>query len=411
MKFRDIVDLLVVPICVIIFVFSAYFGAGNNLVSVAVLTVLMFVTFRSDRGDSLPAILIFCGVTLMTVPFIALLATGSDVSVAWIALFILVAKSIIVFGQPDRAPDEAPPPSRGDLAILILFLSGGLIGMSLINVEQIFYATWALALVHLERLQASTASRPVRMIGLFLVWAAILVYILAFWSGFGRLIIVSLALAPLFLTVRYKTFRLNILIFAAFAASLSFAGRIMRFGWSDGLVGLTEDSGAGPITLTETLWRSNASVLYQEPFWHQWSLLFLQWVPRSFWPGKPRGLGADIVDYYIGRQGFSEEHSYAVGYFGEHMFLAGDWWLFSTVVLTAIIIVIRRFIVMASAPYVSVAIVFDVWLVTLFWGGMASFGARVWFSAIPMLAYVVIIRARAALDRPRPEPMPSYPGV
>ncbi|WP_374945165.1 hypothetical protein [Sphingomonas sp.] len=384
-------NLLIPLLCVLIFCANLYLDFGNNDFTLLVLTGVMLFAFYPYGSTSLGAIVLFSAVTLFVVPLYALMYVNLGVSPAWLALYILLAMLLLAWLPADRFLATSSEPRRYEFVLIVVLLSVGLASQAFGGIEQIFHATYAMSVVHLERLHASTPSRPRRLIALAVILAAIMAYSLLFWSGYGRLILASFALAPILVSVHYRTFKLNVFAFSIGAGALVFIGRVMRFGWSDGVAGLADDSGASPLTLTQGLWQGAGTVNYHEPIWHQWSLLVIQWFPRSLWPDKPVGINYTFVDVFMGRAGLGEEHSTAIGFFGEHIFLAGGWWLVSAFVLVLVVTGLSRAVKWASAPYGSPGIMFNAWLVTLFWGGMADFGSRVWFSVAPMVVYILIL--------------------
>lgn len=379
-----------------VFIAEAYLQADLTYVGLAVLTVGMFVLFWTYASTSLGAVLLFCGTALFVVPTYSLLFVESGVTNAWFALFLIVATAMLSFFRPDPMLSAFDGRTVREMLAIVALCLIALLSQALHLIEPIFYAVFALAVLHLERLHACTQAKFVRFLALGITLLTIGVYMLTFWGGFGRLILTSLALAPILVSVRYGTFRLNALVFSVVAGALVFLGRVLRFGWSDGVAGLADDSGASPLTYTQALWGGTFKVFYSEPFWHQWSLLVIQWFPRSVWPDKPMGINYTFVDFYIGRQGLGEEHSTAIGLFGEHIFLAGNGWILSIAVLVLVIVMFSRIVRWIGRPYAAPSIMFNCWLVTLFWGGMADFGSRVWYSVVPMLAYAhVLQRIRA----------------
>jgi hypothetical protein len=385
-------DAVVFVVSLGMFVLSALLDVGNDYVGWTVLTLTLLLGFHDAGRSSLGTVILFTGVTLFAIPYLSLIYVDAQVQVAWFAGFIIVAKAMFLFGDSNRAA-AMPAPSSLNLPIIAVALVAGLLFWSDQGLLQIsFYAGWAIAMVHLDRLHASTISAVWRLAGVGLFVLSIGGYMLFFWGGYGRIIFISFMLAPLLLTVRYGTVRFNVFLFVGVIALLPFVGRVLRFGWSDGLAGLSEDSGASPITLTSTLWINSSSVINPGSILEQWTLLFLGWVPREIWAGKPLGINSSFVDLFLGRQGVSMEHSTAIGYFGEHLFYLPTFWWVSAALLTAVIIVLRRLLARYCAPFISPVIVLDVWLITLFWGGMASFAARAWFALLPMLAYVVVLK-------------------
>lgn len=396
----DFQQFVVIVGCTTMFVLSAFLDIGNEYIGLAVLSGLLILAFPDVSRSSLAAVLLFSGITLFSIPILALhYVDPGSVQTAWFAAFILVGMALARF---EPLLEEAPRlgASRGDLILIPVYLVAGLAFWRGEGAGQIsFYAGWGLALLHLERLHASTGSKLVRAAGVGVFWLTIGLFMALLWSGAGRIIFLSFFLAPLFLTVRYGTFRLSTLAFIAAAVGLSFIGRVLRFGWNDGIAGIADDSGASHLTLTSYLWSASDTVISPGSVFEQWFLLFFNWLPRDLWPGKPVGIGSTFVDMYLGRQGQSLEHSTATGYFGEHLFYLPHFWWVSVILLTAVIILARRLIARFSTPYRAPVMAFDVWLITLFWGGMASFGARVWLALGPMLIYLTILKIVAARRR------------
>ena len=94
----------------------------------------------------------------------------------------------------------------------------------------------------------------------------------------------------------------------------------------------------------------------------------------------------------LGREGVDAEHNVAIGFFGEHLFYLPHAWILSAGLLVVTVVILRRGLWALCSPYRSVLIVFDVWLMTLFWGGMAAFAARVWFALLPLVTYVLVLK-------------------
>jgi hypothetical protein len=58
-------------------------------------------------------------------------------------------------------------------------------------------------------------------------------------------------------------------------------------------------------------------------------------------------------------------------------------------------------IVKLSGAFEAPAIMFDVWLLTYFWGGMASFASRAWYCIVPIVIYAVVLRRLNTSPAPR----------
>lgn len=401
--------LAVVYLCAIIFFLSAYGDILNGFAGLLMLTALLVVGLPQAGQSSLASTVAISGVAIFAMPYAGLIYTDALVQTAWFALFIIVGIVLIEYGEPPVQTIASPGHGVADLPLIAVYLVTGLFFWGDEGLRQVsFYAGWALALVHLERIHAQTRSLLYRGAGLFLFAAVIGYFTTVLWSGSGRIVQLSFALAPILLAAHYRLFRLNALVLGSAAAALSFFGRVIRFGWSNGLAGLAEDSGASPITITSYLWHTRDVVLATGSIIDQWLLFFVNWFPRNLWPAKPLGIGSTFVDMVIGREGVSAEHNLAIGLFGEHIFYLPNGWVLSVSLLVLLVVVLRRALVRLCTPYRAPVIVFDVWLITLFWGGMAAFAARVWFALIPVVPYLLLLKL---LGRARNSAAPAQPGA
>lgn len=401
-------DLAATTVCFGVLLLNLTLGVADNSATLLLLTLAMLVSFAPYYHTSFGATALFCGMTIFVVPTYSLLFVDAGVSTAWVAMFILVARVIMGLSGDDRRCPPLDTTPTADVALIVIILATGLATQAAGLTEQFFHAAWAISLIHLERLHAATRSTVWRLVGLALVLGGLGLYSAFFWSGFGRLILSTFALAPILICLLYGTFRINYLLFAAGSAGLVFFGRVVRFGVSDGIAGLAVDSGASPITFSQTLWDGGSTILYREPIWHQWSLLFLNWFPRGVWPDKPISINSWFVDEFIGRAEVGLEHTTSVGFFGEHFFIAPTLWFVSIALLTLVVVLMIRTLRWFCAPFAAPVVVLNAWMISLFWGGMSVYGSRVWFSLGPMVIYILVFRRllRRAEDRESPSTVP-----
>lgn len=402
-------DLVVGVICITMFLLNAAVGVLDGLVGWAIVSAALIYALYPHASGSMALIGLFTGITVWIVPMLSLIYVGVEVMPAWISLYTIILRVMIRF-----SPEYARLPSgsywaAGNLFMIFVVLAIGLSLQALALGEVFFHAAFACSLVNLERLHAASESPVLRLTGVALCLLSILVFSFLFWAGYGRLILSTLGISAVMITVYYGTFRIWVLSFVAVSAALVFIGRVLRFGLSEGIGGLAEDSGATPIILTEMFWDSQVTVFWTEPLWHQWSLLFLNWYPRAWWPEKPIGLNYTLVDAVLGRAGYGEEHSTAVSFLGEQIFLFPNWWIFTTALVISILIFLFRTVAKLAAPYFAPVALLQAWLLSFFWGGMATYGSRIWFTLVPMMAYLVILRI---LTRPRARPTgsPAFAG-
>lgn len=394
-------------------VVDLFFGIATNYLGLLICIISMMTLFFPYRSTPLGAILIFVGATLYFTPLLALIFVQLDpLNAAFFALYNLAGAALCYFtirsdGSDKGARAVAQPLRSGPLdSILVPFwLAIGLVGTTLGQVGSvIFFGAWAMSLVHMERLMRTRPNPVAGWIAGFFILLFILIFALFIWDGYGRLVLMSMALGPVFLATRYTRLGIPSYTLAGLGVGLVFFGRVLRFGAGDGIAGLSEDSGASHLIVSSELWQVPSLTQWVTSFWEQYLLLFMSWVPREYWQNKPLGVNYTFVDAYLGRDGLSEEHSTAIGLFGEMIFYSPSFWPLLVIFLLFTIVLVRRGVAYMSGASSVGPMLFDLWLITLFWGGMASFGARVWFGLLPGLAYLYLLRA---LERPRTHRRPN----
>jgi hypothetical protein len=388
--------------CIAIFLLTAFFGVRGGYSVLAIITFCVMLILWRHSQQSLGIVLIFSAMTLYVVPFISLIYVDMPVTLAVFALFSITAYVMANVGQSvDRQslPFDSSYSSERNLLIMVGFLVLGLITTPFVGDfgQPLFTGLAAVALAHLERAHWGQGSKITRWACLVIYAVAICAYAALFWDGFGRIVIISLLLLPVIVSVRYKLFRLSPLVLAGAGGAMVFIGRVLRFGFSEGIAGISEDSGATHIILSSELLANHARNTSGTTLIQQFELFFLNWAPRSIWPGKPININSLFVDSYLGRAGYSEEHSTALGFFGEQIYLAPAFWLLTVPIAIVMVLAVRALIARLAQPYYSSVVIYDVWLVTLFWGGMASFAARAWFTVVPLVVYAIFLNHRETL--------------
>lgn len=354
---------------------------------------LLFCGRVSSIRFSLYAALVY----LYLGPTIGLFATESGDALPFLALFIL---SIDVLSHLSRTPFPSSDQrfENGSFDKLIwafLILSASVGGVLLEGADSFaslfaFTIPFAVSLVFFERITRKS-SLPGIIFMLAMYFVLIVIYISLYWSGFGRLVIGAYALMPILIADYHRDFGLRMWHVIALAPPLLAVSHLSRYGGWGGWADLSGGSSSHHLILTLQLGDSDIHRFYGGfgRFVEQYSLLFLNWVPRDLWPSKPVGLGLISVDEWIGRSGYGEGFSVSLGMFGEQLYLLGSsFFFFSWLAIIATILMLRKYISKLSLNYVAPIVAFDVSLISYVWGGSGTFGSRVWFFVTPMILVI-----------------------
>lgn len=228
--------------------------------------------------------------------------------------------------------------------------------------------------------------------------AYILIYSTFFWSGFGRLVFAGNISFPLLYWLKYSRFTLRnsiIFISAIVIGSLMSLLRFQEESLSIEL--LLKDSALGPFALSYGIFASRDN--YQidlSGLLEQFQLMFFGFVPRGLWLDKPIGFGRLYVDREMNTEMFSEGHSIAALIFGDYYFFLSEYWFLGVIILSIFLAVFFRYLNNKLVIFNHVALIY---LPTLIWGGMASFGARFSIGAAAILIFLLLERMLLRLKR------------
>lgn len=286
-----------------------------------------------------------------------------------------------------------------DIFVFIILAAFGSLGLFFYGENDIFrplvfQIPVALLFLYLEKISI-TSNVKVSYALLFIIYTVIIVYIVYFWSGFGRIVVGSYFLIPLLIISSRRDIGLR--LWQPFVAGPFLLALLqnMRSGSAE-VISLNPTSSAHHLILTDFI--GNSSIVIGAAGWpefaRQWILGFLNWFPRFLWSDKPIGVGSEFVDSVIGRSGFSEGYSVSVGFMGEQLYYLGGFAWVGILISVATLLVVRKILVKISSGYRSVVITYDVMLISYIWGGLATFGSRVWFFILPMLVFIYIWKYR-----------------
>lgn len=300
----------------------------------------------------------FCSLLLDRVNFPALKSMQSQKGYDWIVMIALIALACIL---PSILPE-------GDFRMIIgfMFPFGG-------------------ALIFLEKTLMLGMTRLLAILTLLFFIAMIGVFISLYWSGYGRLVVGTYAVIPMVLVMSKLDIGLR-LWQATLGAPVALAlAAQSRYGFIE-IEKVFIGSAGHHLIITEELdWRSlNVTPDWSE-FWAQFSLMFLNWFPRSLWELKPLGVGLTAVDDWYGRAGFPDSFTISMGMFGETFYTLGEYAIIGNIIIVVALLLTRKVIGSLSRGFTAPIICFDISLLSYIWGGAATFGSRAWFLIFPVL--------------------------
>jgi hypothetical protein len=355
------------------------------------LGVFVLILKDASQKGALHLSLFLMGLVLYVFPYLGELIRGSSVSMEYFVLFLPVVWILSVLSpSPNRALSDEP--IRAESVKVIIFLALAVAGLHLW--KPLYAAGYAFALFAYDRLSRSrcASSRAVIVHGA-LFYLCLAYNYLFIWSGFGRLEFLTYLALPLLVASHYKRIEIKnwqvaFLMFFGIAI-----GQAIRGVVQPGLMTFATGSVSHHLLLMDEL--GNDKALWDARFhelFDQFLLYFLNWFPRELWVEKPLGIGSWFVDVYIGRDGFSDAHSVSLGFWGEHIFLNPDGWVLSGLMVLVVTVFMSRLFYRLDNGGLPLVLMFNANFLTLFWGGMASFGSRVWWLVLPAFFYVIARR-------------------
>jgi hypothetical protein len=354
--------------------------------------------------------------TFYFIPMLLFALFGYDIEITIAPLSLIAATLIIRWATSSRRLSRQPKPEivlpstlKGLLEplfylVIIISIASALFG----DVSEdagpatiVFFCCFSLNIFIVElAFRGKNKGQIIRL--LVSLGAMIGLYISLIWTGFGRIYLGMLAVPIYGLLISYGVMRYRPLLLLFASGIVIVIGNILRFGYGD-YTSILRDSTTSGLVLTDELWRSSQSFALPSGIMGQFALFFFNWVPRQLWLDKPVAVGSSFVDYYLGRAGFGEGHSIALGVVGEHLYFMGSWWFPSLVLAVAAFILLRRLFARYSGDFVIPLALFDANLITFLWGGLAAFGARYFFLSMPALAASILVShyaRRQASKRP-----------
>ncbi len=252
----------------------------------------------------------------------------------------------------------------------------------------------ALSLIFLESILRSSKSLSNAILILFFHFIFVFIYLNNHWVGMGRIFLGFYLLAPIMIFLNVFNISIkNFLIIIAAPVAL-FILQYSRYMSTMDLESAAIGSAGYHLFLTDLIFVNEYDIGKNaiDAWLDELKLFFLIWFPRELWVTKPIGISMWSVDIMFDRSSFinGDIYSHSVGFIGEQKLILGDNYIFGLVLILIILIFLRKLIVYFSFGSNVPAIIFDLNLMSYFWGGMALFGSRLWFVLLPVILFCLI---------------------
>ncbi len=401
-RFSDIVTYITY-ISISLFILLYFFNIESFTLYYFILTIIFTNIILDNRTDSLTLSLNVCLIYLFIVPNYTLMLGGDSNYILLLVFSYMIFEFLGKFSRINTYAVYDLKLNYGSysrnvflcfslllLSIILPFLiSGGYI-FGIIKYD----LPLGISLIYFERVCHRCSSLKIYIL-LSMYAISILSVIIFHWGGYGRIIIGAYIMMPVLLAAYRGGLPVRSWHAALLAPPALLVALISRSGEGD-FTSLHQGSSAHHLILTKQVFDVGLVLRARwEDYFDQWVLFFLNWFPRNVWPDKPVGIGFYFVDEWSGRAGLGASHSVSLGYMGEAFYLLGPWWPLGIGVGMATVILSRRFLSLVTKPYVAPVIVYDITLISYVWGGFAMFGSRAWFTIIPMVFWVFLLKRRS----------------
>ena len=260
-----------------------------------------------------------------------------------------------------------------------------------------FMIPFTFVLIYLEKIM-KILKKPIYGSFFLIFHYAFTVFYLSFhWVNMGRVFLAYFILAPVLIYFHYCKVAVKSIYFYMACPIALFLLNVQRykdrsFNVEDYLIG----SAGYHLQLTDMVYSTRYFIESKwNAFFNEYILMFFISLPRDYWSSKPFPIGLwgyDVIfgNRYSSLEGVDLEYSLSMGFIGEHMLIFGNEFFLPLIFTILNIIIIRKIIFYLSFRSIVPLLIFDLNLVSYFWGGMAIFGSRLWISLIPSIIFLFV---------------------
>ena len=358
------------------------------LVALLLLTLQLFtIPFLFGHDGYLKLLIFIFGVVLYFIPYMRGLLIEVKFPIIFYALYIFLGL-VLLLSCPEISIKKINRVKKFEGVNWGMLSSVGLclavLGGSISS--HLFLLFYAVSCLFFERYITYTTKANKFFLLLFSIVCFYFLYVVS--NSMGRVFFASLILIPLVISHVHGFWKIRISYLVIAIPLMVFFAAVVR---SKDIAYVEFGGGSFGHHLTVM---SDLRVYPNAPDLFGWvgqtSLFYLNWVPRVIWDDKPIGLGYLLLDTVYDREDFGPTASFSTGIWGEHLYYLHDYWIFFGICAIVGMILFRRLLFNFSEPLIIV--VFDVSLLSYFWGGSGAFGGRFWWIIFPLILYLMVER-------------------
>lgn len=386
--------------CLAISLVFIYLFVALNIVSTRSITMglltffFLYAVFKGKRSNYIQISLIVIFIFLFLLPAIGVL-TVLENSVFFPILFFCILYFLFCLDYPPEPSyyEEKKNIMRKIYACFILIISSLLIS-SIYDSFLSFTIPYSMSFFFYEKILKSKVPSIVSYSFLYMYIFTVIIYLILFWSGFGRVVIVGYLLVPLLLLHHYQYIKINLFYLIFLSPIALLLAQLTRYEEVDTIDKILIGSAGHHLIVTDDIIKmkilENSFNELDFSFFDQLSLLYFNWVPRIFWEAKPLGIGYISLFKMLDGPILDLDYSQSVGFVGENVLYFDKFFIFGVFVCWLILFITVKAFRLISFKYETLAIIFYVNLLSYFWGGMATMGSRLWFMALPILILILL---------------------
>ena len=256
----------------------------------------------------------------------------------------------------------------------------------------IFLVPIVLSNIYLEKILKQLKSNFYSILMIILQLTCVTIYLFFNWSGYGRVVLAFYFLTPVLLFCIIKKKHYNYIYIILSTPIIFYILQYSRYGVQISIEDLFVGSAGHHLELTHKIKENYSSAINInfKDFFDQYILFFFSWFPREFWPTKPIQINFYSVNLIFEPNKYPIGYSQSLGFVGEKIFLLNNYYLFGLILDLVLFVLVRKFILKFSYGYFTPVMIFDLNLITYFWGGVGIFGSRFFFFIFPVFVFLFL---------------------